>query len=94
MHVDHFIPWSYIFEDEIWNLVLACEDCNKNKRDSLYPSNFIEKILGRNTKNYNVIEGMSKSLARLDPELNWKKEIHRQYQSCKDQGFIVKYSTL
>ena len=22
-HVDHFIPWSYIFQDEAWNLVLA-----------------------------------------------------------------------
>ena len=28
VQVDHVIPWSYIYEDEIWNLVLSCKTCN------------------------------------------------------------------
>ncbi|HYO06149.1 MAG TPA: HNH endonuclease domain-containing protein, partial [Phototrophicaceae bacterium] len=35
IHVDHFIPWSYLFEDELWNLVLACRGCNLKKHSSL-----------------------------------------------------------
>jgi len=31
IHVDHFLPWSYIFEDEAWNLVLSCQECNCKK---------------------------------------------------------------
>ncbi|WP_078382037.1 HNH endonuclease domain-containing protein [Sutcliffiella halmapala] len=23
-HIDHFIPWSFVQSDNIWNLVLAC----------------------------------------------------------------------
>lgn len=89
VHVDHFIPWSYVFENEIWNLVLACEGCNNNKRDSLYP---IERIIERNTKHINAIEGLPESLSRLDPQLEWQKEIHRQYQNCKEQGFAIRDS--
>ena len=36
IHVDHFIPWSYIFDNNVWNLVLACQECNL-KRVVLYP---------------------------------------------------------
>jgi hypothetical protein len=86
IHVDHFIPWSFVFEDEIWNLVLACERCNNNKRDSLYP---IEKIIERNSK-YLEIEGMSKSLAKLDPKMDWQREIRFQYQNCVEQGFGIR----
>jgi len=89
VHVDHFIPWSYVFHNEIWNLVLACDSCNEMKRDSLYPTKFVDEIIDRNTKYYNRIEGMPKSLASLDPELHWEKEIRREYQECKDQGFTV-----
>ena len=32
IHVDHFLPWSYIFEDQPWNLVLACKQCNLKKK--------------------------------------------------------------
>lgn len=33
--VDHFIPWSYISNDEIWNLVPVEGVYNSNKRDKL-----------------------------------------------------------
>lgn len=33
--VDHFIPWSYISNDEIWNLIPVGGTCNSSKRDKL-----------------------------------------------------------
>lgn len=31
MHVDHFIPWSFVKDDKIWNFVLSCPTCNVKK---------------------------------------------------------------
>lgn len=33
--VDHFIPWSFLKDDNLWNLVLACPSCNRKKNDKL-----------------------------------------------------------
>lgn len=89
VHVDHFIPWSYIFEDELWNLVLACERCNLRKNSCLYPIEFVGRIVDRNQQYINKIEGLERSLLRLDTEGEWKKSISRYYQNCKDYGFTV-----
>jgi 5-methylcytosine-specific restriction endonuclease McrA len=48
IHVDHFIPWSFIKDDNIWNLVLACPDCNLKKSDKLPPDNYMENLIIRN----------------------------------------------
>jgi hypothetical protein len=46
--VDHVIPWSFLLEEDLWDLVLACERCNSAKSDSLPPRQFIEKLIDRN----------------------------------------------
>lgn len=48
VEVDHFIPWSYIKDDKIWNLVLSCRTCNNNKRDKLPNRRFINKLVLQN----------------------------------------------
>ncbi|AOZ95352.1 HNH endonuclease [Butyrivibrio hungatei] len=48
VEVDHFIPWSFIKDDQIWNFVLACPECNNMKRDKLAQVDFLEKISERN----------------------------------------------
>lgn len=48
LHVDHFLPWSYVLEDRLWNLVLACETCNSQKSDQTPADPFVEKLLRRN----------------------------------------------
>jgi hypothetical protein len=49
IHVDHFIPWSYIFEDSMWNLVLTCRECNLRKSDKLPSHEYLEKLFSRNS---------------------------------------------
>lgn len=46
--VDHVIPWSFLLEEDLWDLVLACGRCNSAKSDSLPPRQFIEKLILRN----------------------------------------------
>ena len=88
-HVDHFIPWSYIFEDEAWNLVLACQDCNLKKSDSLAGLSFRNELINRNRDYQNEIPELGKSLLRLDAENNWEPEIKHHYNNCKEYGFRV-----
>lgn len=48
IHVDHFIPWSFIKEDKLWNFVLTCPECNLKKNNLLPSYNMIFKIQKRN----------------------------------------------
>ena len=46
--VDHFIPWSFIKDDNLWNLVLACSTCNRKKNDKLPEIDFLNALIKRN----------------------------------------------
>lgn len=46
--VDHFIPWSFIKDDNLWNLVLACPACNRAKNDRLPDGKYLANIVDRN----------------------------------------------
>ncbi|TWD92189.1 HNH endonuclease [Neobacillus bataviensis] len=47
-HVDHFIPWSFIQNDNLWNLVIACQKCNTQKSDKIAEDKFLNHLLVRN----------------------------------------------
>ena len=50
IHVDHFIPWSFVKDDKIWNLVLSCAECNERKNSKIPVKNYLVKIENRNKK--------------------------------------------
>lgn len=48
VHVDHFIPRTFINHDEIWNLVIAHSHCNLEKLARLPHEDFKQKLYERN----------------------------------------------
>ena len=50
VEVDHFIPWSFIKDDNLWNFVLACPECNRKKRDKLAEKKYLNDLVVRNSK--------------------------------------------
>lgn len=48
--VDHVIPWSFIYSDDIWNLVLTSKSNNSSKSNSIPSEEVIEKLKQRNIK--------------------------------------------
>ena len=48
IHVDHLIPRDAVNHDQIWNLVLSCEDCNLWKSNHLPQKHFVQKLIDRN----------------------------------------------
>ena len=86
-HVDHFIPWSYIFDDNAWNFVLACQECNCKKSDSLPQIEFRDLLLERNSKYSGKIKKLELSLNQLNTGKGWRPEIVNHYNNCLDYGF-------
>ena len=97
VHVDHFIPWSFIPEDEAWNLVLACNECNCKKSDSLAQKTYLNSLIDRNHEYGSEIKDLGKSLQNLDAdaktEVNstrtWESEMLSRYKDCKNHGFTL-----
>ncbi|WP_343246381.1 HNH endonuclease signature motif containing protein [Diplocloster hominis] len=48
IHVDHFIPWSFVKNDNLWNFVLSCPRCNVRKSNNLVSQDYLVKIENRN----------------------------------------------
>ena len=89
IHVDHFIPWSYIFDDNAWNLVLACQECNCRKSNALPQDEFKTSLIKRNSQYSVQISKLQKSLELLDTGKGWEPEIKNHYKNCKAYGFNV-----
>ncbi len=87
IHVDHFIPWSYIFDDNAWNLVLACQKCNCRKSNSLPQDEFLKNLIDRNAKYYDTITPLRRSLRLLSARQGWEPEIRHHYDACQEYGF-------
>lgn len=52
--VDHFIPWSFVKDDKLWNFVLACPRCNSSKSNVIPHDGYFTKLKDRNTKLCNM----------------------------------------
>lgn len=47
--VDHVIPWSFMYSDDIWNLVLTSKSNNSSKSNSIPSEEVIKKLKERNS---------------------------------------------
>lgn len=50
MHVDHFIPWTFVKDDKIWNFVLSCPTCNERKNNKVPSHDYLIRLEDRNRK--------------------------------------------
>lgn len=48
--IDHVIPWSYLYSDDIWNLVYVCKNCNSSKNAKIPSESNIKKLKERNVQ--------------------------------------------
>lgn len=83
VHVDHFIPWSFVQSDQLWNLVLSCSTCNLSKNDKLAIEPFLNALVDRNA-------GLSKNKTiydRFDMRVYTEKKLVELYHYSIDNGF-------
>lgn len=49
-HIDHVIPFGYVFHTDLFNCVPACETCNSSKSNKLPERSFFNDVITRNQK--------------------------------------------
>ena len=82
-HVDHVLPYDYVGDTDMWNLVLACKDCNCSKSGGLPPKRYITKLKERNCQYKDQIIQLEKSLDMFDngPDIDW------HYNNASKHGY-------
>ncbi|AYC28472.1 HNH endonuclease [Paenisporosarcina cavernae] len=78
-HVDHFIPWSYMQNDVLWNFVLACPRCNTSKGNKLADNNFLSRLIDRNNQWQDLMVTSNYS----------EEKLHRLYHFAESNGFAT-----
>ena len=58
--IDHVIPWSFMYSDDIWNLVITSKTINSSKSNSLPTDNDIIKLKTRNKNIDSLLSGSFK----------------------------------
>lgn len=74
--VDHVIPWSFMYSDDIWNLVLTSKSINSKKSNAVPSEQIIKKLESRNIKLLKVVK-----------EEKYKKEL----QIAIDNDYVRKF---
>lgn len=58
--IDHVIPWSFMYSDDIWNLVITSKSINSSKSNSIPSKEIIEKLKMRNNNLDSLLSGTFK----------------------------------
>ena len=81
--VDHFIPWSFVKDDKLWNFVLACPRCNSSKSNILPEQDYFTALKERNAKLCN----MNSSIVKQDFKTYSYSKLIEMQQSAIFNGF-------
>jgi 5-methylcytosine-specific restriction endonuclease McrA len=69
LSIDHVIPWSYMYSDDLWNLVYVSKSENSSKSNRLPDESLISKLEKRNKRLLKKALGLSiesNQIAELD----------------------------
>ncbi|QQZ07673.1 HNH endonuclease [Heyndrickxia vini] len=83
VHVDHFIPWSFVQADQLWNLVLSCSSCNLSKSDKLADTDYLHALIDRNDHFLTI----SSFQLREDMQVYTANKLQQLYQYSIDNGY-------
>ncbi len=56
LSIDHVIPWSYVYSDDLWNLVYVHKSCNSAKSNLIPTAEEIGKLKERNEELFQVLK--------------------------------------
>lgn len=83
--VDHFIPWSFVKDDKLWNFVLSCPHCNSSKSNILPDKIYFENIKVRNSRIVNI----DNPIVKRDFKNYSYFKLEEMYHSAVFNGFEV-----
>jgi len=82
--VDHVIPWSYLYSDDLWNLVYVKKSENSIKSNRLPSEAMIEKLEKRNKRLLALLDQNKKDKHSEELEFAIEKDLVRNFWiGCK-----------
>lgn len=82
-HVDHVIPFNYVFSTDPYNCTLACQQCNCTKSDMLPHKDLFNNIIERNRE-------ITDYLNTVNSQYNEKSYL-RLFEMCAEEYNAGKY---
>ena len=80
LSIDHVIPWSYMFSDDLWNLVYVDKSINSSKSNRIPDEKTIEKLEKRN-----------RELSKLIHRGGFKSKDTEELYLSIDEGYVRKF---
>ncbi|MHA1757772.1 MAG: HNH endonuclease domain-containing protein [Promethearchaeota archaeon] len=78
--IDHVIPWSFMYSDDLWNLVYVHKSCNSSKSNRLPSERDIFNLEERNVKLLDILKAKGiQNKMRLELELAIKQNLVRKF---------------
>lgn len=78
--VDHVIPWSFMYSDDIWNLVITSRSNNSSKSNSIPSEEVIRKLEERNREIAAYIDEKYRKEMEIAIENDY---VNKFYLACK-----------
>ena len=85
-HIDHVLPWSYLYSDDLWNLVYVDRSYNSVKGNKIPTEDKIEKLEARNLSLQSLLKARGWSVNPRVEELQMAVEhdwVRKFWVGCK-----------
>ncbi|HHX59649.1 MAG TPA: hypothetical protein GX707_02750 [Epulopiscium sp.] len=92
LSIDHFIPWSFVLHDELWNLVPTFHNINSSKSNRLLNlEHYMEKFCDLQYNAFRVARNNKKLKKQLEDYLTINKsiDINALLHSDIQKGYFV-----
>ena len=81
--IDHVIPWSFMYSDDLWNLVITSKSHNSSKSNKVVDEEFIDKLRNRNKNIVSIIEKIDSNESEKLKESLRNDYVGRYYNDLK-----------
>lgn len=78
--IDHVIPWSFLFSDDLWNLVYTHQSCNSRKSNIIPTEEDITRLEKRNKELYKI----------LTPKYETRKDV-KELELAINKDYVKKF---
>jgi HNH endonuclease len=84
LSVDHVIPWSYLYSNDLWNFLFAHKNCNSGKSNSIPNEEMISKLEHKNLRLLKLLENQSNEKGKKNKEFS-------QLEYAIEHGYVKRF---
>jgi len=85
--IDHFLPWSFVGHDQMWNLTPTIREINSSKGDNLPSMIYLEKMSSLQFDAFRLVSGIKEARRLLEDYSNLFKLDYRRILTLNEKDF-------